>query len=48
VRRIADKLQIDANAVPMGSDTQFMATFDSKNWEDLMQSFDLTFDGTFA
>jgi hypothetical protein len=48
IRIIADKLQIDANAVPMVADSQFMATLDSKSWEELMQSFDLTFDRTFA
>ncbi len=48
IQQIASMLQVDSADVPMTSDAQLMATFDSRNWEDLMQSFDMTFDGTFG
>ncbi|KAH6664576.1 hypothetical protein B0J14DRAFT_681677 [Halenospora varia] len=48
LRQIAARLQGDESAAAMALETQLSETFDSRNWEDFMQSFDLTFDGTYT
>ncbi|KAH8650606.1 hypothetical protein BGZ60DRAFT_569492 [Tricladium varicosporioides] len=48
LRQIAAKLQGDESAASMAIETQLAETFDSRNWEDFMQNFDFTFDGTFT